>query len=260
MNTEQLILKYLQHRGIVEVAGFGVFSLENAEAQLDEASGKILPPSQKITFHSDYHTADGGFIPWLAKEQNTSIEKAQQELLSYTNFWKTSLEQGNNVLLKGIGTMTIVEDQLTFQGERIYTENSDFYGLEEINLQELKKKTYLGGDYRLNRSILWWFLILLPTAGLLVLAFTQRERLFGKASFAEVSVKTSTHRITVDSAKIKAEQEVLKQDSIRRDSILQDSIRQSGLPVVTTSNPKKTSKFYKKTQWKNSKKRANRSR
>lgn len=260
MNTEQLILKYLQHRGIVEVAGFGVFSLENAEAQLDEASGKILPPSQKITFHNDYHTADGGFIPWLAKEQNTSVEKAQQELLSYTNFWKTSLEQGNNVLLKGIGTMTIVEDQLTFQGERIYTENSDFYGLEEINLQELKKKTYLGGDYRLNRSILWWFLILLPTAGLLVLAFTQQERLFGKASFAEVSVKTSTHRITVDSAKIKAEQEVLKQDSIRRDSILQDSIRQSGLPVVATSNPKKTSKIHKKTQWKNSKKRANRSR
>ena len=50
-------------------------------------------------------------------------------------------------------------------------------------------------QYVFNNSILWIFLFILPVGAIVYLAINYQDQIFGKKSFDEVTVKTSTHRI-----------------------------------------------------------------
>jgi hypothetical protein len=49
-------------------------------------------------------------------------------------------------------------------------------------------------DYQFNKSILWAFLVIIPILGIVYVAYTQQELLFGEKSFdkANISVQTKT--------------------------------------------------------------------
>lgn len=249
------ILDILKRERQVSVPGFGVFSIKNSGAKILEDSGKILPPVAKVDFQIDYENGDKTLLQKIAAEEGFSFETAQAELEKLTEYWKKSLVETHEIEIDNLGKLHQNENGTVFIGNRIDVPAEDFYGLEEINLKELKTSgsSNSASGYHLSTSGLWLFLFILLVLGLLVLAFTQREKLFGKKSFDELQVKRSTHRITEDSSKIKA----AVADSIRTDSLRQDSLKKIAVvPAKKWSNKKK----YSKKTWRKAKKQVTRKR
>lgn len=261
MNITAYINEFLKEHNRVVVSGFGEFFLKNAKAVVDEKTKSILPPAKEIGFTIDYQVRDQKLVNYISKKTATSALRVESDLIKLTDYWRKQLSEARQLSIEGLGRFSQTDDELKFHGERIEKASPDFYGLEEIDLQNLK--TYSGNhhsedNYKFNNSILWLFLLILPVLGIIFLAFTQRERVFGKKSFDDLSVKTSTHRIN-DSAKInRANQDVSRIDSLRLDSIKQDSIKKPVVPVYKKPLKKFTTKKYKSKKWSKSKKRANR--
>jgi len=233
MNISAYILEYLKQFGAVTVPEFGVFSLENSKAIINAENGSILPPSSKIAFYSDYQILSDDLSHFISSQKSVSKEAAENELQIQTDFWKKKLQADQMLDIQGLGTISIEDGQLHFKGNRLESDHPDFYGLEEIRFSDIntseKPETFRNSekDYQFNTSVLWIFLFIIPVLGMLYVAYTQKELLFGKKSFDDISVQTKTRRIEkkipvkIDSAKIKAADSlnVLKMDSLRKDSI-----------------------------------------
>lgn len=258
MKIADYILEYLSQNGSVKIPEFGEFVLEDVGAKFDSESNRFLPPAKLITFHSDYLTDDSGFAKFIAQKEQTDAQSAEIEIKKTTSFWKQKLAAGEELQIEGIGTF-FQGESLRFTGNRIEKSTPDYYGLEEIALNDIKRSGKAvvaqdevqkeGKDYKFSRSILWIFLIIIPVAALAYLAITQQERIFGKKSFDDLSVKTSTHRIPKDT---------LKTDSFHQkaiDSLKNDSIsRLNAVPVPVKKKSKlpkkKTYRKYAKKKWK----------
>lgn len=251
MNIPQAILEYLKQNSTAVVEGFGTFSLANSRAVVNSESGVILPPAKQIVFSDDYTVADEGFIGFLTENQSDLALNARQALTVQTEFWKKKIQAGEPFETSPLGAFKMVGEQLQFEGGRISSESPDFYGLEEIKLSDIEKRTDVlptsDSDYRMNKSILYTFLLALPMLGILSAVIWKREVLFGKKSFDNLSVKTSTHRIEKDSLKLVR----AKADSIKADSVHQDSLKNKTIPMAKKWSGNK----YKTTKWKQKKRR-----
>lgn len=235
MNISAYILDYLKQFGTVTVPKFGVFSLENSKAVINSENGSILPPSTKIAFRSDYQVLSDGLVQFISSQKAISKEAAENELQIQTDFWKKKLQSEKILEIQNLGTIFIEDGQLHFKGNRLESDFPDFYGLEEIHFSDInngepsKDIENTEKDYQFNKSILWIFLFIVPVLGMLYLAYTQQELIFGKKSFDDVSVQTKTKRIEkktpvkIDSAQIKKADSVkaFKLDSLKKDSIKQ---------------------------------------
>ena len=235
MNISAYILDYLKQFGTVTVPKFGVFSLENSKAVINSENGSILPPSTKIAFRSDYQILSDDLVQFISSQKAISKEAAENELQVQTDFWKKKLQSEQILEIQNLGTIFFEEGKLHFKGNRLESDFPDFYGLEEIHFSDINKGEpskdieNTEKDYQFNKSILWIFLFIVPVLGMLYLAYTQQELIFGKKSFDDVSVQTKTKRIEkktpvkIDSAQIKKSDSVkaFKLDSLKKDSIKQ---------------------------------------
>ncbi|ASW75569.1 hypothetical protein IQ37_09405 [Chryseobacterium piperi] len=230
MNISAYILEYLKQFGTVTVPAFGVFSLENSKAIINSENGSILPPASQIAFTSDYEVELDELVSFISNQKQISIDSAQNELQIQTDFWKKKLQADQTLEIQNLGTIFIEDGHTFFKGNRLASGHPDFYGLEEIRLSDISNTEKPIGseksdkDYKFNKSILWIFLIIIPVLGLIYLAFTQQELLFGKKSFDSVSVKTKTRRIEKTPAKIQIDSAQVKiSDSLKKDSLIQST-------------------------------------
>jgi nucleoid DNA-binding protein len=259
MNISAIILDYLKKYGQVAVPEFGVFSLENSRAVVDPETKTILPPAKQIVFETDYTLQSNNIVKIIAETENISAQDARAKLKTQTDYWKKMLQSGENFSVDELGDFFVSENQLVFKGQRIQAESPDFYGLEEIKIADLRNSAVHNhsseefaeqGAYRFNNSILWIFLLLLPVLWLAYLGITQQERLFGKKSFDDVSIKNSTHRIV----KYTAKTDSLKQQTALADSLKKDSLNKTvAAPVKSTPKKWKTTKKWSSKNNKNKK-------
>ncbi|MFC7347487.1 hypothetical protein ACFQO9_12230 [Chryseobacterium zhengzhouense] len=256
MNISAYILEYLKQFGTVVVPKFGVFSLEKSKAVINSENGSILPPSSKITFHSDYQVVSDDLVNFISTQKNISKNSAESELQVQTDFWKKKLQAEQTLEIQNLGTIFVEDGILTFKGNRLESDHPDFYGLEEIRFSDIKNDessiptVNREKDYKFNKSILWIFLFIIPVLGILYFGYTQRELLFGKKSFDDVSVQTSTKRIEkpisikVDSAQLKIADSI-KHAQLKKDSLIQDSIKKTAVKSLKVPATQKS-----KPQWK----------
>lgn len=244
MNISAYILEYLKQFGTVEVPGFGVFYLENSKAIINAENGSILPPSSQIAFISDYEVRSDELVSFISNQKQISIESAKNELLIQTDFWKKRLQADLLLEIQNLGTIYVEDGETHFKGHRLQTDHPDYYGLEEIRISDINTAGTAGKtnnteeDYKFNRSILWVFLFIIPALGLMYLAYTQQEFLFGKKSFDAVSIQTKTHRIVKDTVKIKKDSAQVKMsDSLKKDSAV-SSAAKKGVKNLTSKNTK----------------------
>lgn len=223
MNISAYILDYLKQFGTVTVPNFGVFYLEKSKAIINSENGSILPPSSQIAFTSDYGLQSDDLAAYIAGQKQMSLEASKTDLQIQTDFWKKKLQADQALDIQNLGTIFIEDGYTHFRGNRLPSDHPDFYGLEEIKISDINSTgkpvqiVSSESDYKFKKSILWIFLIVLPVLGLLILAYTQQELLFGKKSFDNVSVKTKTHRIVKDTIKINVHTPPV-QDSVKKDS------------------------------------------
>jgi hypothetical protein len=226
MNISAYILEYLKQFGSVTVPAFGVFSLENSKAIINSENGSILPPSSQIAFASDYEVESEELVSFISSQKQISIESAQNELQIQTDFWKKKLQADQILEIQNLGTIFIEDGEPHFKGKRLESNHPEYYGLEEIRLSDINsaQKPLVSenkeSDYKFNKSILWILLFIIPVLGILYVAFSQQELLFGKKSFDSVSVQTKTRRIVKDTVKIKKDSVQMKTlDSLKKDSL-----------------------------------------
>ncbi|REC75193.1 hypothetical protein DRF60_16215 [Chryseobacterium elymi] len=248
MNISAYILEYLKQFGTVTVPGFGAFSLKNSKAIINSENGSILPPASEIVFAMDYEIQSDELAAFIAAQKQMSLEASKSDLKIQTDFWKKKLQADQFLEIQNLGVIHIEDDKTHFKGKRIEAGHPDFYGLEEIRLSDINNgekistKESKEKDYTFKKSILWIFLLVIPVLGILYLAFTQRELLFGKESFDKVSVQTSTHRIVKDTVKeIVPGPEAAVSDSLKKDSLAN--------PVGKGVNPVPATQNNTKTQW-----------
>lgn len=225
MNISADIVAFLKLFGKASVPGLGSFIVEKTSASYHQESKTILPPSQQIIFTDILVQNDEGFVQFVAKRNNLTPEQVETQLKSEIESWKSQLQNTPSIHKEGLGDFYLTETQLCLHGERIESENSDFFGLEEIKLADVQKPSTYRNKYlkksasgSFNSFLLWTFLVAVPIVGLCVLAYTQQDLLFGKKSFADVSVKNSTHRIEKKDAKPPVV-DTLQTDSVKVDTL-----------------------------------------
>ncbi|MDR6372779.1 nucleoid DNA-binding protein [Chryseobacterium bernardetii] len=227
MNISAYILEYLKQFGTATVPGFGVFSLKNSKAIINSENGSILPPASQIEFTIDYEVQAEDLTAFIAEQKQMSLEASRSDLKIQTDFWKKKLQAEQVLEIQNLGTVFIEEGHTHFKGKRIESGRPDFYGLEEIRFSDINNGEKVNAsvnrekDFKFKKTILWIFLLIIPVLGILYLAFTQQELLFGKKSFNNVSVQTSTHRIVKDTVKVMVHTpETPVSDSLKKDSLV----------------------------------------
>ncbi len=210
MNTVSFsILDYLKSHKRANVSGLGVFYIMHSGAKVVDGTKNILPPSTEIGFDYDESARDQGLMDYLSGKTSLSAKQIATQIED----WKIMLLNANEVQIPHLGTLKREGQAVIWNGERINAEAPDFFGLEEINLDALNAETSQEpSEYKQNKAILWTFLVAIPIAVILLLAYSQRDRIFGKKSF-DVSVKTSTHRIPKSSVTDSTKQNQKKADS-----------------------------------------------
>lgn len=250
MNTSAYILEYLKQFGKVTVPGFGIFSLENSKAIINSENGSILPPASTIVYRPDYEVKSDDLASFIGGQKQMTLEASRTDLQIQTDFWKKKLQAEQTLELQGMGTIYIEDGETHFKGNRLQSDHPDFYGLEEIKLSDINSKDLKTAvsvkaekSYRFSKSILWAFLIIIPVAGILYVAYTQQEILFGEKSFnkADIPVQAKNHRIEKDTIKVQVHTPV-RADSLKKDSIqkqVRADVEKAGTKPVIQNNTKK---------------------
>ncbi|MGZ5209327.1 MAG: HU domain-containing protein [Kaistella sp.] len=258
MNFSSLILEFLKQQGSVPVPGFGTFYLKKTNALVDADGQNILPPGKEVAFRTDISSADTGFAKFIAEQKNIPVIDAEIEVKKQSNFWYSTLEKDGEFVLENVGTFILDDSRIHFTGKRTENLSPDFYGLEEINLSEIKnsnnsvKKGDRTTSYRFSKAVYWAVPLILALSALAYFAFAQPEQLFGTASFKNGLEKKPVQKIVKDSVKTDSAKTI----NPALDSAKTDSLKSAAIAPVPVK--KWTSKKYSKSKWKKSKKRQNR--
>lgn len=210
-----LILKYLSSKQEVKIPGFGIFHKKDSPAFYDEKSAALLPPGKELFFEVDFNLKDENFTQFLSQQKSLSLPESQSKIVELTNYWKSTLENKKELEIPELGTFYVNDTNLVFKGNRFNTENPDNFGLEEVNLTELKNNpkdfnSPKTSDYKKSNNKLWWLFFIIPTAIIVYYATQSPELIFGKKSFHDLNKVKTNKTVKKDSLK----KATLKTDSI----------------------------------------------
>lgn len=250
MNFSVLILEFLNKHGHVNIPGFGVFYLKTTNASLDNENAHILPPGKEVAFRTETSEKDESLADYILQQNKISRIEAEIELKKLTNFWNSTLEKDGKIAIENIGTFYLDDSKLHFTGERTVNLSPDFYGLEEINLSQIKnaQPTASADDgakpYRFSKTIFWLVPVLLAIGVITYLGLSQPEIIFGKKSFGNGFGKPIEKKIENSSAKTDSAE--VKQLAI--DSLKTDSTATTIAPAKKWSSKKKSTSKWKKSR------------
>lgn len=210
-----LILKYLSLNNQVKISGFGIFYQKDSPAFYDETTAALLPPGKELFFTVDFDLKDNEFARFFAGQKNMTIGESEAKILETANYWKSTLENNKELEIPELGNFYVNDTELVFKGKRLITHNPDNFGLEEVNLSQLKKSTFTEissepNDYKKSTNKVWWLLFILPAAVIIYYATQNPELIFGKKSFPQPN-------------KIKSNP-VSKKDSLKNKTVKMDSV------------------------------------
>ncbi len=214
MNLVNSIIDELKKHSEVALEGFGLFFLRDTTARFSKESEELLPPSRVIDLRIDYQIKDNGFIERTAQNAGCSEIEVKSHLEKLTSFWKNQLLSNDAFSIEELGHFRISDSSMAFEGERISELVPHLFGLEQINLKEIQKgsKKSAAPNQPYARSSYWGWkaFFVISVVGLLVLAYTQKEVLFGKKS--ELKQKSSDKKSV---KKVQASAALPKIDSIK---------------------------------------------
>lgn len=229
MSFSTLILEFLKNHTEVSVAGFGTFYLKNTNALVETDRKSILPPGKEVAFSNSKENADDTFASFLASQNNISLAEAEADIKKQVTFWNLTLEKEGTLAVEDLGIFSLNDSKIHFSGARLNNAAPDFYGLEEINLAEINKRSHkkaeIGKPYQISKSWHWLVGLILAICVLSYLGVTQPEAIFGKKSFAnpiteQPKAKTPVKPVQMDSTRINKTADSTKTDSATAADIL----------------------------------------
>lgn len=213
MNFEHYLYQYLLKHHKAEVPDFGVFELTKESAKIDAESSIITPPKELVAFFYRPTVFDNHLARYIAEETQSNLFTVQMNLKAEVSKWMQQLQNENILNLGNLGQFQLDHDNNVI---KIADNNDDVFGLETINLENLKlpksKIKSLTEDYSFNKNVLWTFLAIIIVGTSALFFFGDQELIFGKSSqipTKQIVKKAETKKIVT----------APKQDSIKIDSI-----------------------------------------
>ncbi len=181
MNFEYFLYQYLLKYQSAEVPDFGVFSFTRESAKIDAENSLIIPPRESIHFKYNPELSSEALAHYFADHTGKDLAMAKKQMEIEVMQWLDQLKKENHLELTDIGKF-----QLDTDGKVIkISSETDVFGFEEVNLNQLKtKKINSGPDtgYSLKKNVIWTFLSLIVIGSVIFYFFGDHELLFGKAS------------------------------------------------------------------------------
>lgn len=224
MNLGQYIFSYLQENGSVELPGFGFFSIQQKSATINEAEAKLLPPTYQISFERKIEVFNSDLSKYISEKTDENLFIVQSKIKEQVQLWNQELQENKSLFIEELGDFYEENSLVKLSSGSHFSTNPNFFGLEEINLKDIKEKKDnsekkdLEDDYVFNKSILWIFLFIVPVGGIVFLALNYQDKIFGKKSF-DMSVKTSTHRIEKKPLVVKVSVKKDSTKTLKKDSL-----------------------------------------
>ena len=255
MNFTALLLEFLKNKGDASIVNFGTFYLNAINAQLDQEGKNILPPGNQIAFKPETNGNEAEFVQFIAEKKNLSLTAADLEIKKQVNYWNATLLKDKNVPVENLGYFVLEDSKMYFHGNRTEILSPDFYGLEQINISEIKNQPRKGGSsFQLSKSLYWLLPLVLILSALTYLGVRKPEAIFGKKSFETIQPVKESPVIIKDTLKIDS----LAAASAVADSLKADSLTKSIVPVAAAPKKWTSKKSYQKSKWKKPRKRQNR--
>lgn len=122
--------------------GLGIFTLNYHPSEIYKFTNRITPPSRQLQFSDVYDANDSKLIFTLAEEYDTQFDIAKQTVDDWVNNIHAKLNEGNNYVIEGIGTLRKVDEKLHFEADKNSLLFADTFGLEtsSIPLIEIEKE------------------------------------------------------------------------------------------------------------------------
>ena len=255
MNFSSILLEFLKNHGSASIPGFGTFYLNTINASLDQEGKNILPPGTEIAFKTSQSGNSDEFLKFISAKKGVPAIDAELEIKKQVNYWNATLFKEKKVRVENIGLFYLEDSKMHFSAERTENLSPDFYGLEEINISEIKNhKTGSGRSFQFSKSFYWIVPLLLIISALTFFGVTQPEMIFGKKSFAPKTPEKAIPVIKKDSAKIDS----LQSASALADSLKADSIKNTAASAAAAPKKWTSKKNYSKSKWKKPRKHQNR--
>lgn len=141
MRIEVYVEKLLYSYNCVVVPGFGAFLAHEKPAETCEATHLFYPPSKAISFNAQLCKNDGVLVAEIAKDKKLTYEALLHEVEKVSESWKKRLEQGESILLAGIGTLWYNEEQkIQFQPENKINYSTASFGLSSFMAIPIQSK------------------------------------------------------------------------------------------------------------------------
>lgn len=163
MNLGKYINRLAREHEIVIVPDFGAFIAEYKPAQIDDASGKISPPSKKIIFDPKIKNNDGLLQREIAFKEKVTEEEALNTIEQEVDDILYRLDKGEKVLIENTGVVYFDETgKIKFEHSAEDNLLPESFGLESASLlyktedtdyqKENKAQEYTKNDIRAEEA------------------------------------------------------------------------------------------------------------
>ncbi len=128
----------LKQSDSLEIPGFGCLSKLSQHANFSADKALLNAGKQTLVFEKNEASKDFQLAEQLAKQENISIQEAQNYLSETVNEWKILLDKGESIVLENIGRIQAEHDiwKLSPIAESAVDEES--YGFSPIKLPSVK--------------------------------------------------------------------------------------------------------------------------
>jgi len=143
MKIEFYISQLLYRYQCVAVPGFGAFLTEIQSARLNESAMAFYPPRKLVSFNFHLKNNDGLLANHISQYEKISYEEAIKNIEATVAGWKFALQQGQAILLKNIGQLSLNSEQnLVFEPSDNLNYLTDSFGLSTFVSPKIQREVY----------------------------------------------------------------------------------------------------------------------
>jgi hypothetical protein len=129
---EQYICELLYKYDSVILPGFGAFILTSAPSVIHQFDSKISPPAKFIAFDTSQKNNDGILANYLSEKEKVSFFDACSLILNFVEQTNKSLDEGNQIILAKIGTLSKTCEGISFIPDTSVNYNQEAFGMDEV--------------------------------------------------------------------------------------------------------------------------------
>ena len=151
MKFDKYVKDLLYRYDCVVLPNLGAFITRNVSAKIDESNNVIYPPSKHISFNAKIIENDGLLANHIAIVENISREKAVKKIDKKILSYNKTLNNGELVKFKDIGSLSLKNDKYIFNPSTNVNFLSSAFGLFEFSASKVNKSS-VDKNYKFNTS------------------------------------------------------------------------------------------------------------